>query len=175
MHICLWVNHILGVRGTTSIASFRCFETCLREMFADYSGSDVFVDALLSWGSASISIPTQLRNRKEGESNYTLGKLISHAMNLITSFSIAFCLPVRIILLLFGDFTAARSWHSFSLPRARSPRFYSSDYVLSNVFRDSAVDSWHFRRIYRADLHAPDASSSICSGIFRIRGERCFR
>ena len=88
----LWVNHILGVRGTTSIASFRCFETCLREMFADYSGSDVFVDALLSWGSASISIPTQLRNRKEGESNYTLGKLISHAMNLITSFSIV---PLR--------------------------------------------------------------------------------
>ena len=90
--IKLWVNYFLGVRGTTSIASFRCFETSLREMFADYSGSDVFVDALLSWGSASISIPTQLRNRKDGESSYTLGKLISHAMNLITSFSIV---PLR--------------------------------------------------------------------------------
>ena len=90
--IKLWVNRFLGVRGATSIASFRCFDTCLRDMFADYSGSDVFVDALLSWGSSSISISTQLRNRQEGKSGYTLRKLIAHAVNLITSFSVV---PLR--------------------------------------------------------------------------------
>ena len=90
--IKLCMNHLLGVRGATSIASFRCFDTCLRDMFADYTGSDVFVDALLSWGSSSIFIPTQLRNRKEGKSGYTLKKLIAHAMNLITSFSV---IPLR--------------------------------------------------------------------------------
>jgi len=90
--IKLCMNRLLGVRGATSIASFRCFDTRLRDMFADYSGSDVFIDALLSWGGPSISIPTQLRNRQEGESGYTLRKLIRHSMNLVTSFSIV---PLR--------------------------------------------------------------------------------
>ena len=37
-------------------------------------------------------ITTQLRNRGAGESGYTLRKLISHALNLITSFSVV---PLR--------------------------------------------------------------------------------
>ena len=87
------VNRVLGAQGTSSIASFRCFETSLRDMFADYSGSDVFVDALLSWGSPCSSISSNLRKRKAGESGYTLKKLVAHTMNLITSFSI---IPLRI-------------------------------------------------------------------------------
>lgn len=86
------LNVFLGVRGATSIASFRCFDTRLRDMFADYSGSDVFVDALLSWGGSCTSVTVSLRNRKDGKSGYTLRKLIAHAMNLITSFSIV---PLR--------------------------------------------------------------------------------
>lgn len=102
------LNRVLGVQGTSSIASFRCFETSLRDMFADYSGSDVFVDALLSWGSSCASISVGLRKRAAGESGYTLKKLVSHTMNLITSFSVV---PLRIacicgmILTFFGIIT----------------------------------------------------------------------
>ena len=96
------MNRVLGVRGASSIASFRCFDTGLRDMFADYRGSDVFVDALLSWGGSCTSITVRLRNRREGESGYTLKKLISHSMALITSFSIA---PLRFACLCGMAFT----------------------------------------------------------------------
>ena len=157
-----WMNRFLGVRGATSIASFRCFDTCLRDMFADYSGSDVFVDALLSWGSPSISIPTQLRNRKEGESGYTLKKLITHAMNLITSFSVVplrFACLCGILLTMMGLLLLVIVGIRFLYVGREAPGFillFSSLVTFSGIqLLTLGVFGEYIGRIYLRQMHRP--------------------
>jgi len=84
----------MGVETARKVSAFRAFRTELREAFANYDGPFVSIDVLLTWGTRKFSA-LAVRNDKRavGVSNYTLGKLVSHAINMITGFS---TLPLQI-------------------------------------------------------------------------------
>ena len=66
----------------------------LREAFADYHNPAVFIDVLLTWATTSFTaVPVQHEEGGGGASTYTFGKLLLHAINMVTSFS---TLPLRI-------------------------------------------------------------------------------
>jgi glycosyltransferase involved in cell wall biosynthesis len=88
----------MGVDIATKVSAFRVFRTVLRAAFQDYSSPSVTIDVLLTWATtrfAAVSVPH--RERKYGTSNYTFRKLVRHALNMITGFSI---LPLRFASLL---------------------------------------------------------------------------
>ena len=84
----------MGAESASHVSTFRIFYTQLREAFKHYSGSFVSIDVLLTWGTDRFaSTPVKHNPRERGKSNYTLRKLIVHALNMITGFSI---LPLKI-------------------------------------------------------------------------------
>lgn len=84
----------MGIENAKHVSSFRAFKTNLRDAFVQYKGSFVSIDVLLSWGSNSFSaIPIDRDKRKTGKSNYTFRKLVQHALNMITGFTI---IPLQI-------------------------------------------------------------------------------
>ncbi|MDD2239310.1 MAG: glycosyltransferase family 2 protein [Kiritimatiellae bacterium] len=92
------LKHALGITVARDVASFRAFRTDLREAFADYHNPAVFIDVLLTWATTSFTaVPVQHETDSGGASTYTFGKLLLHALNMVTSFS---TLPLRIASLL---------------------------------------------------------------------------
>ena len=96
----------MGVENAENVSAFRVFRTELRDSFSDYKGSFISIDVLLSWGTNSFSaIPVNHEKRVKGKSNYTFRKLVRHAVNMVTGFSV---LPLQIasmigfLLSLFG-------------------------------------------------------------------------
>jgi glycosyltransferase involved in cell wall biosynthesis len=82
------LQNAMGVDVARNVSAFRIFRTQLREAFAHYESPVVNLDVLLTWGStrfAAVTIPHA--PRKFGISNYTVWKLITHAVNMITGFS----------------------------------------------------------------------------------------
>jgi undecaprenyl-phosphate 4-deoxy-4-formamido-L-arabinose transferase len=79
----------MGVDIATKVSAYRVFRTQLREAFADYKGAYVSIDVLLTWATNKFSaLEVRFDVRQFGASNYTLMKLIRHAMNMITGFSV---------------------------------------------------------------------------------------
>lgn len=79
----------MGVENARNVSAFRAFRTRLREAFADYRGSFVSIDVLLTWGTTRFAaVPVEHKPRAKGVSNYTWSKLITHAFNLMTGFSV---------------------------------------------------------------------------------------
>ena len=96
----------MGISMARHVSAFRVFRTELRDSFSDYKGSFISIDVLLSWGTNSFSaIPVNHEKRVNGKSNYTFKKLVRHAVNMVTGFSV---LPLQIasmigfLLSLFG-------------------------------------------------------------------------
>jgi glycosyltransferase involved in cell wall biosynthesis len=84
----------MGADTARMVSAFRIFRTQLRNAFVNYDGSFVSIDVLLTWGSTRFTAVTvQHDARKLGQSNYTIGKLIMHAMNMMTGFSV---LPLQL-------------------------------------------------------------------------------
>lgn len=78
----------LGGKTAPMVSSFRAFRTDLREGFSDYTGPDVSIDGLLTWRTERFrSVPVRHDPRVHGESNYSLTKLVRHALTMITAFS----------------------------------------------------------------------------------------
>jgi undecaprenyl-phosphate 4-deoxy-4-formamido-L-arabinose transferase len=82
------IQATINVETARMVSAFRAFRTQVRDAFADYKGSFVSLDVLLTWGSTRFSaVPVRHDPRSQGESNYTLWKLVTHAANMITGFS----------------------------------------------------------------------------------------
>jgi len=85
----LTLQKAMGVEVAARVSSFRAFRSNVREAFADYSGSYVSIDVLLSWGTTRFAaIPVNNPPRALGKSNYTAKMLFLHAVNMVTGFSI---------------------------------------------------------------------------------------
>ena len=117
----------MGVSIARHVSAFRVFRTGLRDSFSDYKGSFISIDVLLSWGTNSFSaIPVNHEQRAEGKSNYTVRKLINHALNMITGFSV---LPLQIasimgiVLSIFGLFVLIYVVGRFLLQGSPMPGF----------------------------------------------------
>jgi undecaprenyl-phosphate 4-deoxy-4-formamido-L-arabinose transferase len=102
----LTLQNAMGAETARKVSAFRAFRAKVRDAFTHYQGTFVSIDVLLTWGTTQFTT-VQVRHdpRKIGKSNYTLRKLIIHAINMMTGFSI---LPLQLaslmgfILTLFG-------------------------------------------------------------------------
>lgn len=84
----------MGVDVASRVSSFRAFRTMVRDGFADYRGAFVSIDVLLSWSTTRFAaIPVSNPPRTLGVSNYTFRKLMVHAMNMMTGFTV---LPLQV-------------------------------------------------------------------------------
>ena len=84
----------MGASIARKVSAFRAFRTQLRDAFATYSSPYVSIDVLLTWATTKFSsLPVRHDERTMGKSNYTLRKLIRHAINMITGFSVV---PLRL-------------------------------------------------------------------------------
>ena len=71
-----------------NVSAYRAFRTELRQAFSDYESPFVSVDVLLTWATTRFGA-TRVRfdERLAGRSNYTVGKLLGHALDMMTGFS----------------------------------------------------------------------------------------
>jgi glycosyltransferase involved in cell wall biosynthesis len=79
----------MGAETARNVSAFRAFRTQLREAFANYSGTFVSIDVLLTWATTrftAIDVPHHAR--QSGKSHYTFRKLARHALNMMTGFSV---------------------------------------------------------------------------------------
>lgn len=94
----LALQNSMGAETARRVSAFRAFRTQLRDAFADYHSPFVSIDVVLTWATTRFTaIPVQHAPRFAGPSNYTLYKLFTHAMNMITGFS---TLPLQLANLL---------------------------------------------------------------------------
>ncbi len=94
----------MGAATARNISAYRVFRARLRDAFAQYRGAFVSIDVLLTWGGSRFTaIPVKNDRRRIGVSNYTLYKLISHALNMMTGFGTA---PLQVASVLGFVFTA---------------------------------------------------------------------
>ncbi len=93
----------VGAQTARMVSAFRALRTQVRDAFADYRGSYVSLDVLLTWGTTRFTaVPVRHDPRKAGVSNYTIWKLATHAFNMITGFS---PLPLQLASILGFIFT----------------------------------------------------------------------
>lgn len=85
---------VMGAETARNVSAFRVFRTNLRDGFANFRGPLVNIDVLLTWSTNSfVAIHVCHAPRTIGKSNYTFGKLVTHAFNMMTGFS---TLPLRL-------------------------------------------------------------------------------
>jgi glycosyltransferase involved in cell wall biosynthesis len=87
--ITKWVlQGAMGAETARNISAFRIFRTNVRRAFESYRSPFVSIDVLLTWGTTRFAaVPVRHDARAAGTSNYTLRKLLVHAMNMVTGFS----------------------------------------------------------------------------------------
>jgi undecaprenyl-phosphate 4-deoxy-4-formamido-L-arabinose transferase len=84
----LSLQSAMGAEIARKVSAFRAFRRDLRNAFANYHSQFVSIDVLLTWASTRFTaIPVRHDPRAEGVSNYTLGKLVTHTLNMLTGFS----------------------------------------------------------------------------------------
>lgn len=84
----------MGAETARSVSAFRVFRTYLRDGFAAFSGQFVSIDVLLTWSTTRFTaVKVRHDVRASGVSNYTYRKLLTHALNMITGFSV---LPLQV-------------------------------------------------------------------------------
>lgn len=94
---------IMDAEIARNATAFRAFRTYIRDAFTNYQSPFVSIDVLLSWGTTRFAaIPVRRDPRRAGASNYTIGKLASHALDMITGFS---TWPLRVASLVGFGFT----------------------------------------------------------------------
>ncbi len=79
---------IMGAEIARNVSAFRAFRTHLREAFGTYRGPFVSIDVLLTWSTRRFeAVRVDHRPRSRGRSQYTLRRLVLHALNMVTGFS----------------------------------------------------------------------------------------
>lgn len=99
----LALQSAMGAETARNISAFRAFRAQVRDAFANYQGPFVSIDVLLTWGTTRFAaISVRHDQRSVGVSHYTFGKLVTHALNLMTGFS---TLPLQLASLIGFAFT----------------------------------------------------------------------
>jgi undecaprenyl-phosphate 4-deoxy-4-formamido-L-arabinose transferase len=101
----------MGAHTARRVSAFRAFRTTLRRAFETFGGSYVSIDVLLTWGTTRFThVLVRHEPRLIGQSNYSVRKLLTHAVNMMTGFS---TLPLQLASLMgftimaFGVFVLA--------------------------------------------------------------------
>ena len=99
----LALQSAMGGETARHASAFRVFRTRVRDAFVQYQGAFVSIDVLLTWGTTRFtSTPVRHQPRQAGASNYTLRKLVVHALNMMTGFSV---LPLQLTSVIGFAFT----------------------------------------------------------------------
>ncbi len=99
----LALQNAMGSETACNVSAFRAFRTRVRDAFANYQGPFVSIDVLLTWGTTRFAaVPVRHDPRRMGVSNYTFRKLVTHAFNMMTGFSV---LPLQLASLIGFAFT----------------------------------------------------------------------
>jgi len=87
------LSTVMGVSAARYVSAFRAFRTHLRDAFAGYNSPYVSLDVLLTWGTTRFThTPVEHRPRTIGTTGYTMRKLVTLAITMLTGFSV---LPLR--------------------------------------------------------------------------------
>lgn len=98
------LSNAMGAKVARHVSAFRAFRTALRMAFVNFDGPYVSIDVLLTWGTRRFgSLEVEHHPRQAGASGYTFGKLVRHAMNMMTGFS---TMPLRLASVVGFAFTA---------------------------------------------------------------------
>jgi glycosyltransferase involved in cell wall biosynthesis len=90
----LTLQTAIGADSARHVSAFRVFKTDLRRAFSTFQSPFVSLDVLLTWGTARFGyIRVKHEKRRLGRSTYTVWKLIRHALNMMTGFSV---LPLQL-------------------------------------------------------------------------------
>lgn len=82
------LREAMGADTARSVGPFRAFRTSLREAFEAYRSPYVSIDVLLTWSTDRfVSVRVRHDPRRYGRSNYGPGRLVTHAVNMVTGFS----------------------------------------------------------------------------------------
>ncbi|MGI8588259.1 MAG: glycosyltransferase family 2 protein [Chloroflexia bacterium] len=93
----------MGADIARNVTAFRAFRTAIRSAFATYQGPFVSIDVLLTWGTTRFAaVPVRHDPRGTGVSNYTFRRLMTHALNMVTGFSV---LPLQLASIIGFGFT----------------------------------------------------------------------
>lgn len=99
----LALQSAMGAQIARNVSAFRAFRANLRDAFANYQSPFVSIDILLTWATTRFTaLPVRHEPRRIGRSNYTLPKLITHALNMMTGFSV---LPLQMASIVGFSFT----------------------------------------------------------------------
>ena len=84
----LALQNVIGAEIARQVCAFRIFRREVAKAFAHYEGAFVSIDVLLTWGTNRFhATPVRHEPRKQGSSGYTVRRLITHAVNMMTGFS----------------------------------------------------------------------------------------
>lgn len=98
------LQSVLGAETARKVSPFRAFRTQLRDAFAQYQSPFVSLDVLLTWGTNRFgALTVRHEPRRGGRSQYTFWKLVTHALNMMTGFSV---LPLQLATVIGFGFTA---------------------------------------------------------------------
>lgn len=90
--------HILGKPRNLYLSSFKCFNRFIADEVLHYAGPFPYLDALILRATRNIGVlDVRHDERAEGDSGYTLKKLVGLWFNMFTGYSVA---PLRISFLL---------------------------------------------------------------------------
>ena len=82
------LQNAMGASTARRVSAFRVFRTRVRDAFAGYRGPFVSIDVLLTWGTTRFTyLVVKHDSRTVDKSNYTMRKLVTHALNMMTGFS----------------------------------------------------------------------------------------
>jgi undecaprenyl-phosphate 4-deoxy-4-formamido-L-arabinose transferase len=88
------LSHAMGIEAASNVSAFRAFRTRIRDSFATFDGPHVNLDVLLTWGASRFGVVVvDHQPRRDQQSTYTVRKLVRHAANMITGFTV---LPLQI-------------------------------------------------------------------------------
>ncbi|HEY3313413.1 MAG TPA: glycosyltransferase family 2 protein [Anaerolineales bacterium] len=97
------VGYVMGYKSIQDISSYRAFRSHIRSAFENYSGPDLLLDVLLTWGTSRFgTVAVNEAPRKVGVSNYNLTRLIKMALTLLTGYT---TVPLRFASILGFIFT----------------------------------------------------------------------
>ena len=100
------LEEAMGTPAARSVSSFRVFRTDLRRAFERFQSPDMSIDVLLTWATNRFAaIRVRQEPRSQGRSNYTFGRLVQHATNMITGFTsrpLRFASMIGFLFTIFG-------------------------------------------------------------------------
>ncbi len=122
------ISYVMGQDAVRDIGAFKAFRADLRKAFDSFTGPDVLVDVLLSWGTNRFaSVPVDEAPRAAGKSNYNFFKLVKVFLLVLTSYT---TIPLRFASILGFVFTLFG--------------FFVLVYVLVTYFTAGSVDGFPF-------------------------------